>query len=65
MSDLTVTIINVTDYRTESVADVIWRIGNGQQSTTRLNGAEYTEAKAEAFSDNKLIEIMNRAPGGE
>lgn len=62
MSELTVTIINVTDYRTESVADVIWRIGNGQQSTTRLNGADYTEAQAVAFADAKLIELLNRTP---
>ena len=63
MSEVTITIINVTDYRTESVVDVIWRIHSGQQQTTRFEGAHYTEAQGEAFSDIKLVELLNRSPG--
>lgn len=61
MSEITVTIVNVIDYRTESVVDVIWRIASGQQQTTRFEGADYTEAQGEAFSDIKLVELLNRS----
>lgn len=59
MSEITVTIVNVIDYRTESVVDVIWRIASGQQQTTRFEGDDYTVLKANNISDAKIIELLN------
>ena len=61
MSEITVTIVNVTDYRTESVIDVIWRIASGQQQTTRFEGDDYALLKSKGISDTTILELLNRS----